>query len=99
MSLDGVVAQQENYRKSGFKIEPLFADSPEFARSLFLALRTQVKSTKAVDLDVPEINQAAVALAENMKMQVVFETVRMYTRQEPDLPIDRLFGVTSLEIG
>lgn len=32
-------------------------------------------------------------------MKVVFETARMYTGPEPVMPLDRLFGVTTFELG
>jgi hypothetical protein len=32
-------------------------------------------------------------------MTAVFETARMYTGKSPDLPMARLFGVTSFELG
>lgn len=83
----------------GYKIGPLFADNPELAESLFLALKSRVESTKAIFLDIPEVNQPAVALAERYNMKVSFETARMYQGETPDSPIDRLFGVTSFEIG
>jgi GNAT superfamily N-acetyltransferase len=83
----------------GYKIGPLFADNPEMAESLFLALKSKIKSTEPVFLDTPEINQSAVALAERYNMKVSFETARMYSGQVPDIPINRIFGVTSLEIG
>ncbi len=85
--------------RTGYKIGPLFADSPEFAESLFLALTSKVQATEPIFLDTPEGNQAAVALAERHDMQVSFETARMYTGDFPELPINRLFGVTSFEIG
>ena len=85
--------------RSGYKIGPLFADSPELAESLFLALKSGIKPAEPVYLDTPEVNRAAVALAERYNMQVVFETARMYTGESPDMPLNRLFGVTSFEIG
>ena len=85
--------------RSGYKVGPLFADTPELAETLFLALKARVKPSEPVYLDVPEVNQAAVALAERHNMTVSFETARMYTGVEPDMPLDRLFGVTSFEIG
>jgi len=85
--------------RSGYKIGPLFADSPELAESLFISLKAGVKPGKPIYLDVPEMNQNAVALAENHKMKLVFETARMYTGAFPDLPLNRLFGVTSFELG
>ena len=85
--------------QNGFKIGPLFADSPEMAESLFLALKSKVGASEAIFLDTPEINQAAVALAQKYNMQVSFETARMYTGECPSLPLNRIFGVTSFEIG
>lgn len=85
--------------RSGYKIGPLFADSPEFAESLFLALKSKVKPSEPVYLDIPEVNQAAVALADRYNMTVSFETARMYRGEVADMPLNRLFGVTSFEIG
>jgi hypothetical protein len=39
------------------------------------------------------------ALAERHGMVVAFETARMYTGKVPDLPLRRLFGVTTFELG
>ena len=91
----GVIRKCQN----GFKIGPLFADSPELAESLFLALKSKASASDAIFLDTPEINQAAVALAQKYNMQVSFETARMYTGECPNLPLNRIFGVTSFEIG
>jgi len=84
--------------RRGYKIGPLFADNEQLADALFQAL-----SECAVDaplfLDVPETNPAAVMLAQRHGMQVVFETARMYTGPVPSLPIERIFGVTTFELG
>ena len=50
-------------------------------------------------LDVPEPNAAAVALAQAAGMAPVFETARMYTRPPPPVRAERVFGVTSFELG
>ncbi len=84
---------------NGYKIGPLFAENPNLAESLFLALKSKIKPTESVFLDVPEVNHAAVALAESHNMKVSFETARMYTGEIPDIPLNRLYGVTSFEIG
>jgi hypothetical protein len=31
-------------------------------------------------------------------MHAVFETARMYTKGDPGIPVDRVFGVTSCEL-
>ena len=85
--------------RSGNKIGPLFAESPKLAESLFLALRSKVKPSEPVYLDIPEVNQDAVTVADKYNMKVSFETSRMYRGEMPDLPFNRLFGVTSFEIG
>ncbi|ANG63229.1 GCN5 family acetyltransferase [Marinobacterium aestuarii] len=85
--------------RSGYKIGPLFADTPELAESLFVALKSRVGARETVFLDTPEPNRAAVALAERYGMTVAFETARMYTQDAPDLPLERVFGVTSFEVG
>ncbi|MBE7380584.1 MAG: GNAT family N-acetyltransferase [Leptolyngbya sp. SIO1E4] len=85
--------------RSGYKIGPLFADTPQFADVLFLALKSKVPSGSPFYLDVPEINAPAIALAERHHMHSMFETARMYTQQPPQLPLDRLFGVTTFELG
>jgi GNAT superfamily N-acetyltransferase len=85
--------------RSGYKIGPLFADRPEGAETLFLAMQAQVTEGAPLYWDVPEVNPAAIALAERYGMVVVFETARMYRGTAPDLPMNRLFGVTTLELG
>jgi len=85
--------------RSGFKIGPLFADNPDLAESLFLALISKIKPSESFFLDTPEINHAAITLAKRYDMNVVFETARMYTGEKPDMPLHRLFGVTSFELG
>jgi len=83
----------------GYKIGPLFADNPELAEALFNGLVACVPRDAAVYLDTPETNPASVALAERHGMTIVFETARMYAGRPPDLPMRRLFGVTTFELG
>jgi GNAT superfamily N-acetyltransferase len=85
--------------RSGYKIGPLFADSPECAEQLFLALSSQAKEGSRVFLDIPALNAAAVDLVNRHDLLVSFETARMYKGQSPVLPINRLFGVTTFELG
>jgi hypothetical protein len=85
--------------RSGYKIGPLFADGPEIAEYLFLALQENIPQGTSVFLDAPAVNLAAVDLAKRHNMTAVFETARMYAGKSPDLPIHRLFGATSFELG
>ncbi|SAK57116.1 N-acetyltransferase GCN5 [Caballeronia calidae] len=83
---------------TGHKIGPLFADDLHAARALYRAL-VSVLPGEPVFLDVPESNPAAVALAVEHDMKSVFETARMYTRAAPDVPLVKVFGVTTFELG
>jgi ribosomal protein S18 acetylase RimI-like enzyme len=85
--------------RTGYKIGPLFADSPELAERLFGYFRAKVPASVPIFLDVPEINQPALDLVEHHSMSAAFETARMYTGEFPRLPVDRLFGVTTFELG
>jgi GNAT superfamily N-acetyltransferase len=91
----GVIRQA----RSGHRVGPLFADTPEAAEALFDALTAPLSPDGEVYVDIPEPNQAAVSLATSRGMEVGFETVRMYKGTPPELPLDRIFGVTSLELG
>ena len=85
--------------RSGFKLGPLFADSADIADRLLRALMASIPASSLVQLDVPHVHSAAVALAQSHGMQPVFETARMYTGPAPALPLERVFGVTSFELG
>jgi GNAT superfamily N-acetyltransferase len=85
--------------RSGYKVGPLFADSSELAERLFGFFRAQVPPSLPIFLDIPEVNRAALDLVERHSMSAVFETARMYTDEFPRLPIGRLFGVTTFELG
>ena len=84
---------------AGFKVGPLFADDASCAEALFHALAMRVPAGAQIFLDVPEPNAAAVALAKRHGMSPVFETARMYAGPAPRLPLAKLFGVTTFELG
>jgi len=85
--------------RSGCKIGPLFADGPEIADRLFARCRATAPQDAAVFLDIPQTNPHALELVERHGMQPMFETARMYTRAVPALPVARMFGITSFELG
>ena len=85
--------------REGHKIGPLVADTKTVANALHAALCTCVPDGDAVYLDVPLPNVEAVALAESHGMRGVFETARMYTGTAPACELDRVFGVTTFELG
>jgi ribosomal protein S18 acetylase RimI-like enzyme len=81
----------------GHKVGPLFADTHEAAAALLDSLMSTVVGQE-VFLDVPEPNTSAVTLAEKLGMKPVFSTVRMYTKQAPNLPLENIYGITSFEL-
>jgi hypothetical protein len=85
--------------REGFKIGPLFADTSEFAGTLFEGLTTEVKTGSQIYLDTPERNGEAVRLAQRHGMTEVFRTTRMYNGREPIFPLQKWFGITSFELG
>jgi len=84
--------------RAGFKIGPLVADDRAAAEAVFDALIAHAGGGE-VFLDVPEPNRDAVALAASRGLQPVFETARMYTGAVRDVALQRIFGVTTFELG
>lgn len=82
----------------GYKIGPLFADNETVADALFNALIAP-NYAAPIALDVPEPNGSAIRLAERYGMAPVFETARMYRGAPPKLPLERIFGNTTFELG
>ncbi|MEM9264075.1 MAG: GNAT family N-acetyltransferase [Cyanobacteria bacterium P01_F01_bin.13] len=85
--------------RSGYKIGPLFANTAAIGDKIFRTLVAKVPKGSPFYLDVPEANSDALALAKRHGMTHVFETARMYTQGAPELPLKRIFGVTTFELG
>jgi GNAT superfamily N-acetyltransferase len=83
----------------GYKIGPLFAENGNLAEVLFLALKSHASEKDAVYLDIPETNKSGLYLAEKYEMKQVFETARMYNLFDPKLPLNKIFGITTFELG
>ena len=84
--------------REGFKVGPLFANQANIAHEIFHGLAAAARD-RPMFLDVPEPNQDAVALAQQHGMTPVFETARMYLNGKPELPLRKIFGITSFELG
>jgi len=81
----------------GHKVGPLFANDPAIADDLLCAVAAGV--TGPLYLDVPDPNAAGRALVARHGMTPVFSTIRMYDGPPPTLDLERIFGVTTLELG
>ena len=84
--------------RTGRKIGPLVADDRAAAEAVLAALLASADGGE-VFLDVPSVNRDAVALARDLGLAPVFETARMYTGAIPPLRLERVFGVTTFELG
>lgn len=82
----------------GCKIGPLFADDLAAARDLNSRL-AEFAAGGALFLDVPENNADAQALPRELGMVEVFGCARMYLGGAPGIAHDRVFGVTTFELG
>jgi ribosomal protein S18 acetylase RimI-like enzyme len=85
--------------RNGYKIGPLFADTPDVAEALFQGLISKAEDGASVYLDVPEPNAVALALVDRHGMHKVFETARMYTGEVPDIKLEKTYGITTFELG
>jgi len=99
--VDGALAGYSVARpcRAGWKIGPLFADSAAVCEELFLATCHRLEPGTKFYLDTPEVNPAAMALAQRHGMTEVFSTARMYTAPPPDIDLAKVFGVTTFELG
>jgi GNAT superfamily N-acetyltransferase len=89
----GVIRPSRNGRKIG----PLYASDRGAAESIFSALIAHGEGE--VFIDTPEPNRAAIELAEGRGLEPSFETARMYTGPVRAIALDRIFGVSTLEVG
>ena len=83
------------------RIGPLYAASPAVATALVSALAESLAGARPgpVALDVPEINEAALALASELGLKPAFATARMYTGADPAIEMTGFYSVTSFELG
>ncbi len=81
----------------GHRIGPVFTASQDLARQLILTLSAGLAGPVAID--IPQPNSAALQLVDSLGMTRSFETTRMYRGPEPHLPLDEIFGITTLELG
>lgn len=82
----------------GNKIGPLFAVSDGVAAALLDELAGEVVG-QVLQLDAPERNPAATRLARSRGMVEVFGCARMTLGHPPAVAWDRVFGVTTFELG
>ncbi len=83
----------------GWKIGPLFARDAGTAEKLFGSLLAGIPARAPYWLDVAEPNVEGLGLARRHGLKEVFATARMYTGPAPRIRLDRVYGVTTFELG
>ena len=83
---------------TGYKVGPLFADNEAIEVEILEALLSNIPG-QFFYLDIPGPNTEAIKIAEKFNMQKVFETARMYSKEIPNVPLHKVFGITSFELG
>lgn len=83
---------------SGYKIGPLFADNAAIAEELYKACLNAVQGEQLY-IDIPVCNAAAVEMVNEYEAEYVFECARMYYGTPPEMDINKVFGITSFELG
>lgn len=82
----------------GFKIGPLFAEDAKVAEKLYQSCLSAVPGS-LVYLDIPVSNRNAVELVKNHNATYVFECARMYYGKTPEIEMDKVYGITTFELG
>jgi GNAT superfamily N-acetyltransferase len=83
--------------RNGFKIGPLFADDMETALHLIESLAKACEGD--LNIDVPATKVDFIVALDAAGFSPTFTTRRMYKGPPPQLGLERVFGVTSLELG
>jgi len=84
--------------REGWKIGPLFGDDARAAEAIFVDL-AGFATKGPLFLDAPENNAAAIDLVRRHRMTEVFGCARMYLGPPPAIADQRIFGVTTFELG
>ncbi|MGI0482043.1 hypothetical protein ACN4EE_14815 [Geminocystis sp. CENA526] len=90
----GIIRPADN----GYRIGSLYANNLEIADQIYQGL-TIHKNNCQVFIDIPSSNLLAQKIVEKYQMLPVFETARMYNKTFPNVAINKIFGVTTLELG
>ena len=83
---------------NNFKIGPWLADDGCIAEVL-LNHACKWSGFESFTVDVPEPNSVAMDMVVQFDLSPIFETARMYRGDKPDMKINNLFGVATLELG
>ncbi len=97
---DGKISGFSVVRKvsNGFKIGPLFADNAAIAEELYRASLNSVIG-EVLYIDIPMSNNEAIKIVKKYNAKYVFECARMYYGDIPQTDVQKVFGITTFELG
>jgi len=84
--------------QTGYKISPLLADNRGIARAIIQSFSHRIGSIP-VFVDVPETNPAGVNMAMRLGMGITMKAKRYYRGEIPQLPTEKMYGVSTFEFG
>jgi hypothetical protein len=84
--------------EQGHRFGPVIAMNGDVALRIVSTLMHRVEG-QPVQIDIPEINEAGLAIASRFAMTESFGCARMYLGGIPNLEIGNIYGVTSFEFG
>lgn len=94
------VATVRRMTTGGSRIGPLFAEDDVVARALLAAASAVGMGWgEQIAIDIPAPHASAVALAEALGMSSAFACTRMYRGEVRALPLDRVWGSATFELG
>ncbi len=82
----------------GYKVGPLFADTMDIADKILSSLLSEING-ELVQIDIPELNTAALKLAIKFGFEESFGCARMYLGAMQPEPLNTIYSVTSYEFG
>lgn len=82
----------------GYKVGPLFAEDRPVAEDLYRACLNAVVG-EPLYIDIPTVNGDAIRMIEEHKAKYVFECARMYHGEPPAIDMDKVYGITTFELG
>ena len=83
---------------TGYKICPLFADTKYIAEELYKACLNSVVG-EPLYIDIPITNQESINLIKEYDAKYIFECARMYYGKSPNIKVDKVYGITTFELG
>ena len=82
----------------GYKIGPLFADNNQVAAALLNSMLTHANN-ESVYIDVPDANDRAQEFIRSYNTTIQFACMRMYKNGKPDFDLNRVYGISTFELG